>query len=171
MRKKFSFYTYSENELELQLFLESKVNVSEFVKEILELYRKGKLVDSKSLDLMRQKMIGDIEYKKILTAIKKRELMILETFGKPPSYQAKEAIKVAVNNEAVTPPEEKTIEKIIETNWNNFLLSLRTNSKNEWIANCKLCDTGFILPNKEQAINRFKNHLFETHDRHLMSLD
>jgi len=170
-RKKFSFYVYDQNELELKIFLESKVNVSQFVKEIVDKYRKGKLVDYKSLDLVRQKLIADIEYKQILTAIKRREFNFHENFGKTPSSQAKTAIKVAVNNESFIPPEEKNLEQIIQNNWNKFLLSLRTNSKNEWIANCKLCDTGFILPNKDEAIERFKTHLIENHNEQLLKLD
>jgi len=176
-RKKFTFYTYDKDDLELSLFLESKVNVSQFVKDILEKYRKGKLVDYKSQDLQRQKMLIDIEYKQILTEIKRRELDFQENFGKTPSYQAKEAIKVSQgwqNKEALTnsynPPEEKSLEKIIENNWKQFLLSLRTNSKNEWIANCKLCDTGFILPTKELSINRFKTHLRENHNEELLKI-
>jgi len=167
-RKKFNFWIIDQLDID---FVESQKNISDFLRDLIIKARTGKVGGLSDLELKREKMLADIDYKKILTAIKKRELLILETFGKPPSYQAKEAIKTAVNNESFIPPEEKDLEKIIEKNWNRFLLSLRTNSKNEWIANCQMCDTGFILPTKELAINRFKDHLSETHNEQLLKLD
>jgi len=166
--KRINFWLFDQINID---FLETQKSISDFMRDLINQARTGKTGNFSDEDLKKRKLIADIDYKEILTAIKKRELLILETFGKPPSYQAKEAIKTAVNNESFIPPEEKNLEKIIENKWNNFLLSLRTNSKKEWIANCKLCDTGFILPNKEEAINRFKNHLSETHNEQLLKLD
>jgi len=166
-RKKITFWLYNQIDIE---FLDKLPNVSDFLRDLLVKVRTGKISAFTEDDLKRRKLLADIEYKEILTAIKKREFEFHENFGKTPSYQASKAIKVAVNNESFIPPEEKSLEEIIKINWEKFILSLRTNSKNEWIANCKLCDTGFILPTKELAINRFKNHLSENHNEELLKI-
>jgi len=160
IRKKFTFYVTEDN---LNLFLESKTNVSEFVKDIIEKYRTGKLIDSKSVDLHRKKLEVDIRYKEIMIKIKEKELLFGETFTKTPSYSAQKAIKVGVNTESYEPPEEKKIKDVIENSWNKFVETLKQNSKGEWTLTCKLCSTGFILPTKELAISRLKKHLEETH--------
>lgn len=168
IRKKYGFWLNDDIDQE---FLEKQKYISAFIRDLIMKARIGKISGFSDEDLKRRKLLSDIEYKETLTAIKKRELNFLENFGKTPSSEAKTAIKVAVNNESFIPPEEKDLEQIIKINWEKFILSLRTNSKNEWIANCKLCDTGFILPTKELAINRFKTHLSENHNEQLLKLD
>jgi hypothetical protein len=165
--RKFNFWLKDQIDQE---FLESQKNISDFLRNLIVIARTGNSTDLSENELKKQKMIADIEYKKILTAIKKREYEFHENFGKSPSSQGKIAIKTAVNNESFIPPEEKNLEKLIENNWDKFLLSLRTNKNNEWIANCRLCDTGFILPTKEQSIQRFKDHLSENHDQELLKI-
>ncbi len=164
-RRKFTFYVTEDN---LNLFLESKTNVSEFVKDIIEKFRTGKLIDSKQIDLHRKKLEVDIRYKEIMILIKQKELNFSETFDKTPSSQAKTAIKVGVNTESYEPPEEKKIQDVIQNQWNKFVETLKQNSKAEWTLTCKLCSTGFILPTKELAISRFKKHLEETHNERVL---
>jgi len=110
----------------------------------------------------------DIRFKEIMIQIKEKELLFDQTFDKTPSSQAKTAIKVAVNTESYEPPEEKKLNEVIKLNWNKFVDTLKQNSKGEWIATCKICSTGFILPTKEQAINRFKIHLEENHQESVL---
>ena len=164
-RKKYSFYVSDEN---LKLFLDSKANVSDFVKTTIDQVRTQKLIDSKSVDLHRKKLEVDIRYKEIMILIKQKELDFSETFDKTPSSQVKTAIKVGVNTESYEPPEEKKIQDTIQNKWNNFVNTLKQNSKAEWTLTCKLCSTGFILPTKEQSINRFKIHLLETHNERVL---
>jgi len=166
-KKKFSFWVYPK-EINLRNFLESKVNVSEFLKGIIEKVRTGKLVDAKTIDLHRKKLEVDIRYKEIMIKIKEKELLYNETFDKPPPYSAKEAIKVNVNTESYNPPEEKKINEVIKSSWNKFVETMKQNSLGEWTVTCKLCSTGFILPTKEQAINRLKIHLEETHSERVL---
>jgi len=164
-RRKFTFYVTEDN---LNLFLESKTNVSEFVKDIIEKFRTGKLIDSKQIDLHRKKLEVDIRYKEIMIKIKQKELDFNQTFDKTPSSQAKSAIKVGVNTESYEPPEEKKIQQVIQNQWNKFVETLKQNPKAEWTLTCKLCSTGFILPTKELAISRFKKHLEETHNERVL---
>jgi len=166
-RKKFNFWVY-DKDIELREFLDSKVNQSSFVKDILEKFRTGKLIDSKSIDLQRKKLEVDIRYKEIMIQIKEKELLFDKTFGETPSPRAKIAIKTAINTESYEPPEDKKIQQVIQNSWNKFVNTLRQNSKAEWILTCKLCNTGFVLPTKEQAINRFKIHLAETHNERVL---
>jgi len=81
--EKFNFWVY-DKEITLREFLDSKVNVSDFVKDILEKVRTGKLIDAKTIDLHRKKLEVDIRYKEIMIKIKEKELLYNETFGKTP---------------------------------------------------------------------------------------
>jgi len=163
MRKRWSFHTFKENDSDLEEYLESKFSMNEFLRNLVNDFRTGKLIDSKNMDLQRKKLEVDIRYKEIMILIKQKELDFSETFDKTPSSQAKTAIKVGINTESYEPPEEKKIQDTIQNKWNNFVSTLKQNSKAEWTLTCKLCDTGFILPTKELAISRFKKHLEETH--------
>jgi len=169
-RKKFNFWVY-DKEVDLRLFLESRVNVSDFVKDILEKFRTRKLVDAKTIDLQRKKLEVDIRYKEIMIKIKEKELLFVGTFDETPSPRAKIAIKQAVNTESYEPPEEKKIKDVIQNNWNKFVESIIKNPKNEWALTCGLCSTGFILPTRDQAIQRFKTHLLETHYQKVLDLN
>lgn len=160
MRKKYSFYLTENSDQE---FIEFQKNISEFIKDLIVKFRTGKLVDLSEENLVRRKLLADIHYKELMTEIKKRELQFSKTFDKTPSSQVKTAIKVGVNTESYEPPEEKQIKDVIQNSWNKFVETLKQDSKGEWILTCKLCHTGFILPNKELAIERFKKHLEETH--------
>jgi len=166
-RKNFALWTYPED-IDLRNYLESKANISEFIKKIVNDFRIGKLTQTKNSDLQRKKLEIDIRYKEIMCKIKLKELEFSETFEKPPPYSAKQAIKVNVNTESYEPPEEKKIQNIIETKWNKFVNTLKKDSKGEWVLTCKLCNTGFILPTKETAIIRFKTHLLETHNEKVL---
>jgi len=163
MRKRWSFHTFKEKDSDLEIYLESKFSINEFLRNLVNDFRTGKLIDSKNMDLQRKKLEVDIRYKEIMILIKQKELDFSETFDKTPSSQAKSAIKVGVNTESYEPPEEKKIQDTIQNQWNRFVNTLKQNSKAEWTLTCKLCSTGFILPTKELAISRFKKHLEETH--------
>jgi len=163
MRKRWSFHTFKEKDSDLELFLQGQFSINEFLRNLVNDFRTGKLIDSKNMDLQRKKLEVDIRYKEIMILIKQKELDFSETFDKTPSSQAKTAIKVGVNTESYEPPEEKKIQDTIQNKWNNFVNTLKQNSKAEWTLTCKLCSTGFILPTKDLAISRFKKHLEETH--------
>jgi len=166
-RKHFALWTYPDD-LDLRNYLESKANISEFIKKIVNDFRIGKLTETKNSDLQRKKLEVDIRYKEIMIKIKEKELLYSETFEKPPAYSAKQAIKVNVNTESYEPPEEKKIQDVIENDWNKFVETLKENSKGEWTLTCKLCSTGFILPTQHKAIFRFKTHLLETHNERVL---
>jgi len=169
MRKRWSFWTYTEkDDQEIQTFLESKISINDFLRNLVNDFRVGKLVNVKNLDLQRKKLEVDIRYKEIMIKIKEKELSYNETFDKSPSSQGKIAIKNNVNTESYNPPEEKKINEVIKSSWNKFVETLKQNSRAEWTITCKLCSTGFILPSKEQAINRLKIHLEETHSEKVL---
>jgi len=161
MKRRFSLWTFKDDDNDK--FLLSKISVSDFLLNLVNDFRTGKLIQSKNLDLQRKKLEVDIRYKEIMIKIKEKELNFSETFDKTPSSQAKTAIKVAVDTQGYEPPEEKKIKEMIENNWNRFVETLKQNPKGEWIATCKLCSTGFILPTQATAIMRFKQHLEQTH--------
>ena len=169
MKRRWSFWTYKEkDDQDLEQFLESKLSINDFLKKLVNDFRTGKIVDSKNLDLHRKKLEVDIRYKEIMIKIKEKELLFDQTFDKTPSSQAQKAIKVGVNTESYEPPEEKQIKDVIQNNWNKFVESIIKNPKNEWTLTCHLCSTGFILPTREQAIERFKTHLLETHNERVL---
>jgi len=163
--KKFEFWLFDSDIIN---WLNSFSNRSELLREIVTKFKSGELQDDTKEDLTKEKLRADIDYKKIMIQIKKKELQFSETFEKTPSLTAQRAIKIGVNTESYEPPEDKKIQKVIQNSWNKFVNTLRQNSKAEWILTCKLCNTGFILPTKEQAINRFKIHLAETHNERVL---
>jgi len=164
-RTKFTVWI-DESEIELIDFIFAHSNVSKFIKDLIDDFRKGKLV--KIDELHKKKLETDIRYKEIMIEIKKKELLHLDTFDKYPSSQAKIAIKTAVNTESYEPPEEKKILDVIQNNWNKFVETIKQNSKAEWTVTCKLCSTGFILPTRDEAIQRFKIHLEQTHHERVL---
>lgn len=165
MRKRFDFWLFDKSIVE---WFESIPNRSEFIRDFLTKLKNGELNDTSKFDLQRKKLEVDIRYKEIMIKIKEKELLFGETFDKTPSYSAQKAIKVGVNTESYNPPEEKKINEVIKNSWNKFVETLKQNSKGEWTLTCKLCSTGFILPDKEQAINRLKIHLEETHSERVL---
>jgi len=168
MRKRWSFHTFKKQDSDLELYLESQFSVNEFLRNLVNDFRTGKLIDSKNMDLQRKKLEVEIRYKEIMIKLKQKELDFSETFDKTPSSQAKTAIKVGVNTESYEPPEEKKIIDVIQNQWNKFVETIIKNPKNEWTLTCKLCSTGFILPTREQAIQRFKIHLEQTHHERVL---
>lgn len=94
-RRQFRFWIGDEK---LQEFLDSKgskgnQNFSEFARDIFTLVMNNKLDTSTIKDLQRKKLLTDIEYKQVMTQIKKRELGFMKTFEAPPTERAKEAIR------------------------------------------------------------------------------
>jgi len=93
-KKQYRFWVTDE---ELQKFLDEKTSVrggfTEFAREIFTLIMKNKLDPSTYADLQRRKVLADIEYKQVITQIKKKELAFMKTFEAPPTNRAKEAIK------------------------------------------------------------------------------
>ncbi len=160
VKKKFSFWIYDPTIIE---WLVSITKRSEFIRDILIKFKNGEFNDNSKYDLQRKKLEVDIRYKEIMIKIKEKELLFGETFDKSPSYSAQKAIKVGVNTESYEPPEEKKILDVIQNQWNKFVETIKKNSKGEWTVTCKLCSTGFILPDRDQAIQRFKIHLEQTH--------
>jgi len=165
MKKRFDFWIFDKIVID---WLDSIPNRSEFVRDILTKFKENKLIPQTKENLVREKLKVEIEYKKIMIEIKKKELLFEQTFDKTPTSQAKIAIKTAVNTESYEPPEEKKIHEVIKYSWNKFVATLKQNSRAEWTLTCKLCSTGFILPTKEEAINRFKIHLLETHNERVL---
>lgn len=160
VKKKFSFWIYDPTIIE---WLVSITKRSEFIRDILIKFKNGEFNDNSKYDLQRKKLEVDIRYKEIMIKIKEKELLYNQTFDKTPSYSAEKAIKVGVNTESYEPPEEKKILEVIQNNWNKFVETIKQNSKGEWTVTCKLCSTGFILPTRDQSIQRFKIHLEQTH--------
>ncbi len=165
MKKRFSFWIFDQEIVE---WLNSITNLSNFMREVLMKFKNGEFNDGSKSDLQRKKLEVDIRYKEIMIKIKEKELLFGETFDKTPSYSAQKAIKVAVNTESYNPPEEKKILDVIQNSWDKFVDTLKPNSKGEWTLTCKLCSTGFILPTRDQAIQRFKIHLEQTHHERVL---
>ena len=103
MSEKFFGFRVSTNDKKFKEFvnyLESKPNTAGFLRDLAYKYSRGELFEQDEEDLKFQKLRADIEFKKVCTEIKKKELAHWNTFDKPPSNAASKAIKKGTENSA-----------------------------------------------------------------------
>jgi len=72
---------------------------AQYVKDVLTDVKDERLIIPTAEDLRNQKMKVDIEFKKIMVKIKKKELLYWDVFKNTPSPRAQTAIKVGVENQ------------------------------------------------------------------------
>jgi len=102
-RKQFRFWT-TDQEIELQEWLDTFDNLSNGIKEIIEKFRTGKLIDSTEIDLIKKKLLADIRLKELSGDLKEKELQYYEIFHSVPSSKAKTAMKVGIENQIADTP-------------------------------------------------------------------
>ncbi len=168
-KKRFDFWLFDQETID---WLNSIPNRSEYIRDLMTKVKNGIVKDFDKLDLKDQKTLVEIKYKEVQTKIKEFELEHWKTFGKAPSSSGEKALKVHAKTETIPPeqtsydpPEEKDLRKIIETKWNNWVDVLKQEKKDSsWTVVCRLCSTGFVqIPTRDQAIDRLKKHLEDTH--------
>ena len=156
--KRYGFYSSDEKLIE---FLDSKDNVSDFVRKLVEDFNNGSLNYS-SGDL-------DLAYKKLRNAGKELDNEIKrQKLAETPSYSAPKAIEVTTNPniQTKTIPEiknEKTFLALEEINPIEFLSFLR-NQNNEWILKCKFCGNSFYDSDREKVLKEYSRHLKSIHE-------
>ena len=102
-RKKITVWLY-EKDYRLVDYLAQKVNISEFAKDVLNQYMNGNLIPREHDDLKRKKLQVDIRFKEVMIKIKEKELLYANTFSKSPTFQAKKAMKIGVENQVDESP-------------------------------------------------------------------
>lgn len=103
VRKQYRFWTNDED-TELQAWLDIFDNCSKEIKSIIDKFRKGELVDSSEIDLMKKKLLADIRLKELSGDLKEKEILYYETFHNVPSSKAKRVMKVNVDNQIEDAP-------------------------------------------------------------------
>jgi len=162
-RKKQYRFWVSRNFEELQKFLDSKENFSDYARKTFSMIQKENLDPETFETLKKLKIKADIEWKNSQTEYNKMRIAKWKQHD-----VSKTEVEASEAETAHFPPEEKTLEDLIEHHWNNFVNSLRQ-YKEGWTVTCKLCETGFPqLGSKEVAIQRLKQHLRETHSEELV---
>lgn len=163
-RTNFKFWLSDKQNLELVNWLKDLTANGKFsvtVIEILDYVRKNGLENLKTLEgLKREKLVAEIADLKSRTAHRNK------TITKP--------IPIPIPNStpqtSYVPPEERKIEEIIKFSWNKYVETLRKKSEG-WLITCKLCSTGFPqLPTEQEAIDRFKTHLEDSHETELLKI-
>ncbi len=101
--KQYRFWTNAE-ETDLSEFLDSQQNFTSFIKKLLNDYRIGGLTREDESDLKRKKLQVDIKFKEVMIKIKEQELLYNKTFENPPSYSAKKAMKIGIENQIAETP-------------------------------------------------------------------
>lgn len=161
-RTNFKFWLSDKQNLELVNWLKDLTANGKFsvtVIEILDYVRKNGLENLKTLEgLKREKLVAEIADLKSRTAHRDK------TITKP----------IPIPNSApqtsYVPPEERKIEEIIKFSWNKYVETLRKKSEG-WVITCKLCTTGFPqLRSEQEAIDRFKTHLEDSHETELLKI-
>jgi len=171
-KKQFRFWVW---DLKLKEFLESKPDFSDYARKMFQLIMEQKLEPDSLSTLVKEKMRVDIELKKVIIEIKKKQLLFTETFSNTPSYSANKAIKDGIETEKTYNAPEEIKENEIKDFIKNHLMTqkLLNSLRNEGnvTVNCGLCNYGF--PNqvtKERAINFIEIHLFEQHKEEIEKL-
>jgi len=103
VKKQYRFWTTDED-LELQEWLESFENLSKEIKSIIDQFRKGELVVSNKEDLVKRKLKADIRLKELSGDLKEKELLYYETFHKTPTFGAHKAMKISIDNQIADTP-------------------------------------------------------------------
>jgi len=84
--------------------MDNQINISKFLKELVNDFRLGKLTREKDTDLKRKKLQVDIKFKEVMIQIKEQELLYNQTFEKTPSLSAKKAMKIGIENQIPETP-------------------------------------------------------------------
>lgn len=153
---------YSSNK-EFTEFLDSKANVSDFLVNLVEDFRTGKLNYSQG-DI-------DLEIKKVrlkkLTAeakIKTWEADHIETFGKTPSYSAEKAIKERASN-------EKSFRELTEDEINLIVKHITLENTFEgYRITCKHCQNRVNYENRLEALHDGARHLSAVHGQKILKV-
>jgi len=159
-RINFKFWVNDVENMELVNWLKeltAKEKFTETVIEILDFVRKDGIESLKNLkSLQKEKLVAEIAEIKSRTAHRDR------TIKKPTE------IPITTTQSSYVPPEERKIEEIIKFSWNRYVETLRKKPEG-WVVTCKLCSTGFPqLRSEEEAIERFKTHLEDSHESELI---
>jgi len=141
LEKQYRFWI-SKTDKDLGEFLDVQINISKFLKDLVNDYRLGKLTRETDFDLKRKKLQVDIRFKEVMIQIKEKELLYNETFTKTPSSQAKRAMKIGVENQIPDTP------------------SCFDESNNRLM--CPECGSCFIFSNNQEDIPKAKE-LFIDH--------
>jgi len=192
----FRFWVTADKQ-ELIKFLKSKSDTeegfSEWARNMFDLIRVNKLDPSTLEDMRKQKMKIDIDFKSVMTEIKKIELIWMKESEKTPSYAAKKAIQTRVSNKMYgeggvlpTQEEEKEKEKEIpeldkgkirswvESHYGKYIMK-RQHLEKGWSIHCdfptpeqnnltKKCGDGIVqLPTQEEADKKLIEHLINSH--------
>jgi predicted RNA-binding Zn-ribbon protein involved in translation (DUF1610 family) len=145
------------DEQQLIQFLQAQDNIAQYMKETLDKVRKLELVSPLTEDLKLEKLKVDIEFKKVCTAIKEKELLHWNTFDKTPSYQAKKAITKAEKNRDL-----ETVQVSAYDEKNNRFM-------------CPECGNCFVFSEDQRDIaeskEQFIDHYFQKHGEIPKSLE
>ena len=155
---KYEFKTFDEI---LIKYLERHVNKSEVIRNILTKYVQGELISKSDVDLDNrlkkaklEKIIVDTENKKLDSEIKKITLSYIKISDKPPSPQAKKAIKERV----LTQNEIGNVEQYI---------TLRANGTG-FQGKCDFCKLDITEGTRERTLLECTRHLIAVHSKEIL---
>ena len=135
----------------VEWFLEQpKQSNRNFVRKIMFDVMNKKLITPTQEDLKNEKIRVDIEFKKVMILIKRKELLHWQTFNKSPSSQGLKAIKVGVDNQQQIESETPSC----------------YDEKNHRFQ-CPECGSCFVFSQDENDLNESKelfiDHFFQKH--------
>lgn len=162
--KRYAFYSSDE---ELENFLDTKANISDFVEKTIIDVKDGKLNYSKG-DLDTEIKIARLSKLQSEAIIKKFQATEIEKNTKTPSYSGHKPIEVTTNPNfsSVTLPEiknEKTFLPIDQIDPVTFLDFLRK-INDEWVLKCKFCGNNLTDLDREKVLKEYARHLKAIHE-------
>lgn len=154
------FKTY-EDETEFQKWIDSFSEKAKTIKKILNDFRTGNLVDKKDLesksDYENRMKAAKLKKEEANANIRDYEWKHIETFGKTPSPQAKEAIHQGVKNEKRNLTELE-IDELIK-------FGIIQQVYDGWKCDCKICPFNMIMTDRISALHEIARHLSAVHGK------
>lgn len=158
------------NDDELYDFIVKKPNYSEYLRDLVNADRTGKVLDTESLEFRKKK--ADVRIKEATAIIKEHEAKYLKNFGTAPTPKGKEAIKTYANSNVIdrelppkeestyTPPEDETEKSPYD----------KDNDRLQCI-DCGILFTWTNDTEKSKAKEDYVNHKFKKHDGNVTQIE
>lgn len=156
-------YQFKVTDKKLQDYLDSQPNKSDFLRQLAQDLKDGKLVYlSESIEYkLKEARLENLGYK---NRIEKVKADYAETFGKPISTQGQKAVETRFDSARPQTATQLSINATLR-----FMESCKQNELGQWVVICEKCRADFIDTNREKAVSDLRDHLQSQHAKELLT--
>ena len=162
-------YTIYFNDSDVEEFLDSKANVSDFIRKLIEDFKDSKLnYSAGDLDLEIKK--ARLEKLRAEATIKTFQAAEIEKNVQTPSYLDQKPPKITasgkIESRALPEKNEKTFLPVDQIDPVLFLEFLRK-IDDEWVLKCKFCGNSLTDLDREKVLKEYARHLKSIHEHEI----